>query len=277
MKSLYYGVVIFMMFAPLFAFDLKVTEVNYHPLPEGGINDTEFEFIEFKNIGSSNIILDLAQFVNGLVYTFPVGTTVQPGKFVVLCSNQAEFKNRYGFSAFGEFDNQLANNGERITMLSAMGDTLVNFHYNDIAPWPIEADGLGYTLVSVNPNPTGDPNDPAYWRLSTAINGSPGADDGGTGVSHEKQPQVFSNELGQNYPNPFNPTTMIPFQIVKSGLVTLTIYDLLGREVATLVNANLNPGFYQIQWRADDKMSGVFLYRLKSGDFNQVRRLLLIK
>ncbi len=99
----------------------------------------------------------------------------------------------------------------------------------------------------------------------------------------ENVPKEF--ELFQNYPNPFNPTTKIKFNIPLSrgvpegrGVLTrLTIYDVLGREVATLVNKQLKPGSYEVEWNASNFSSGVYFYTLKTDNFNQTKKLVLIK
>jgi len=77
---------------------------------------------------------------------------------------------------------------------------------------------------------------------------------------------VDSYKLSQNYPNPFNPVTNIKFDIPRSGLVKITVYDLLGREVTTLVNETMQPGSYNVDWDASNYPSGVYFYRLEAGD-----------
>src|SRR4030095_12487721 len=77
-------------------------------------------------------------------------------------------------------------------------------------------------------------------------------------------PVQFS--LSQNYPNPFNPVTNIKFQIPKSSFVKLAVYDLLGREVTTLVNGQLKPGTYKADWDAFNFPSGVYFYKLVVGE-----------
>jgi hypothetical protein len=84
-------------------------------------------------------------------------------------------------------------------------------------------------------------------------------------------------KLEQNYPNPFNPTTKIKFEIPKNSFVKLTVFDILGREIETLVNEKLNVGTYSISWDADLYPSGVYLYKLKAGDFTYTKRMILIK
>jgi photosystem II stability/assembly factor-like uncharacterized protein len=88
-------------------------------------------------------------------------------------------------------------------------------------------------------------------------------------------PNQFS--LYQNFPNPFNPTTKIKFQIAKSGDVKLVIFDVLGREAATLVNENLNPGTYEVTWDAGRYPSGVYFYRLITQDYSETKKMVFLK
>jgi pectin methylesterase-like acyl-CoA thioesterase len=84
-------------------------------------------------------------------------------------------------------------------------------------------------------------------------------------------------KLNQNYPNPFNPTTSISYEIPVSGKVTLKVYDVLGSEVATLVNENKETGRYQVQFGSAHLASGIYMYNLCSGTFVQTRKMILIK
>ncbi len=88
-------------------------------------------------------------------------------------------------------------------------------------------------------------------------------------------PSKFS--LGQNYPNPFNPETNIKFQISKFADVNLTVFDILGRETAALVNKQLSPGTYELQWDASNYPSGIYYYRLQAGDFSETKKMILLK
>lgn len=83
--------------------------------------------------------------------------------------------------------------------------------------------------------------------------------------------------LEQNYPNPFNPSTTITYSIPKEGMVTLKIYNILGQEVQTIVNQNMHPGTYRVNFNADRLSSGVYFYSLRVGEFNQVKKMLLLK
>jgi hypothetical protein len=258
---------------------LKITEIHYHPLDEGVVGGSEFEFLEFKNIGSSVLPLAGVHFTNGIDYQFPSNYSVAPGGFVVIASNAEMFNQRYEFLPLGEYTGQLDNAGERLTLVDASNDTLVSLRYNDKAPWPIEPDSTGQSLVSRAATPLSDPGLPEYWTASREINGSPGRDDGSSGFEEEKNigenPRTF--ELDQNYPNPFNPKTMIKFQIPNSNFVTLEIYNLLGQKVATLVNKKMNQGMHEIEWNATDLASGVYLYRLQAGNYSETKKLILLR
>ena len=83
--------------------------------------------------------------------------------------------------------------------------------------------------------------------------------------------------LFQNYPNPFNPSTVINYEIPKSSLVTLKVYDVLGREVATLVNEEKPAGRYNATFDASKYSSGVYFYRITAGDFSQIKKMVLLK
>lgn len=84
-------------------------------------------------------------------------------------------------------------------------------------------------------------------------------------------------ELSQNYPNPFNPATKINFSIPVKDNVKLTVYDILGKEIATLVNEEMNPGFYSIDFNAENLTSGIYFYKLETKYFSQTKRMIFLK
>jgi len=83
--------------------------------------------------------------------------------------------------------------------------------------------------------------------------------------------------LSQNYPNPFNPTTVISYQLPVTNVVTLKVYDILGKEVVSLVNEVKVAGNYKVTFDASRLASGMYFYRLSSGNFYSVKKLVLIK
>ena len=84
-------------------------------------------------------------------------------------------------------------------------------------------------------------------------------------------------ELTQNYPNPFNPTTTIGFNLQEAGIVKLTLFNILGQELRTLVNEYKESGVHTINFDASDLNSGMYIYKIESGSFTQTRKMTLIK
>ena len=83
--------------------------------------------------------------------------------------------------------------------------------------------------------------------------------------------------LEQNFPNPFNPITVISFQIVEASFVTLKVFDLLGQEIATLVNEEKNPGSYNLKFDGNNLSSGIYFYKIQAGKSFQIKKMILMK
>lgn len=98
-----------------------------------------------------------------------------------------------------------------------------------------------------------------------------------TGVTNNNSTVPEKFYLSQNYPNPFNPVTKINFDIPKSGLTSLKVYDILGNLIYSLVDGQLNAGNYSYDFSGADLSSGIYYYKLTSGDFTDVRKMTLIK
>ncbi|MDP1676301.1 MAG: T9SS type A sorting domain-containing protein [Bacteroidota bacterium] len=98
-----------------------------------------------------------------------------------------------------------------------------------------------------------------------------------TSVENTKPQIADSYELFQNYPNPFNPTTTIRFMLQTSGFTSLKVHDILGREVAVLINEERNAGLHSVQFDASKLSTGVYIYSLKTGNYSASRKLLLLK
>lgn len=94
-------------------------------------------------------------------------------------------------------------------------------------------------------------------------------------ASYEKTEETF--KLNENFPNPFNPSTKISFEIPEASNVTLKVFDITGREVASLINGFLNSGIHEISWNASELSSGVYFYRIQAGSFTKTKKMHLIK
>ena len=97
----------------------------------------------------------------------------------------------------------------------------------------------------------------------------------GINIISSEIPSEF--RLFQNYPNPFNPVTNIKYMISRAGMVELTVYDITGSEVRKLVNQFQNSGTYTVDLNASDLPSGIYFYRLKTGNFEETKKSVLIK
>ncbi|MBU0558573.1 MAG: T9SS type A sorting domain-containing protein, partial [Bacteroidetes bacterium] len=88
---------------------------------------------------------------------------------------------------------------------------------------------------------------------------------------------VYKYELSQNYPNPFNPSTSIMYSVKESGIVSLKLYNSIGQEVATLVNGQMEAGNHTVQFNASTLSSGVYFYKIESGKFSSIKKMILLK
>ena len=188
-----------------------------------------------------------------------------------------------------------APNGTEVTLTAnngASGDNYINTIFNDSATTPIASGTAPFTGTFNPTNPLSAFNGlDAYgwWRFKVSDNAS-----GDTGHVTQYCVQLFAGgiitgtnavgtivpstySLNQNYPNPFNPVTKINFAIPKQGLVSLKIYDVLGRQVRTLVNEVKAPGSYSVDFNGADLSSGVYFYRLESNGFTDIKKMMLIK
>lgn len=189
---------------------LVVSEIMYHPAaptPDAGDGP---EFLELKNEGTDTLALDGLQWVAGIQFAFPRGTLLRPGKFVVLVKDPASFQTRYPAVRFdGVYLGSLRDKGESLRLVDRRQRTVLELAYDNQAPWPAAADGLGFSLVPNRASATSDGSTAATWRASARPGGSPGEEDPASAI-----PTIRINELLSN-PGPgqrdtvelFNPTS----------------------------------------------------------------------
>lgn len=183
-----------------------------------------------------------------------------------------------------------AANVNFINSVGGSGDNFIQTVLNDSATTPIASGNAPFTgtwipsapLAAINGQPV---NGPWILQITDQVAG-----DSGTlkawciqityqtlvgGIQQTEIPNYYS--LSQNYPNPFNPATNIKYTIPKAGIVSLKIYDVLGKEVAVLVNELKNPGVYNVDFDASNFASGIYFYRIESSDFAAVKKMMLVK
>ena len=164
--------------------------------------------------------------------------------------------NNYGF----DVERKLGNGKLDVGSWDKIG--FVSGHGNSNSP-------KDYSLTDKNPSG----GSKFVYRLKQIDN------DGKFEYSKEVEIELVPNEfaLYQNYPNPFNPVTNIKFALQKSGIVNLTVYNMLGEQVAALINEVKEAGFYDVQFDASNFSTGVYIFRLTAGDFVQTKKMTLMK
>jgi len=182
------------------------------------------------------------------------------------------------------------NSGINWSEITTGGGLTDLFFINSKTGWAVNQTGYVYkttntgslwtysaTPVSIQLNTVRFINPLTGWAVG--VNGTilKSTNGGVTGITQFTglSPNKFS--LSQNYPNPFNPQTKIKFAVPKSSFTKLIIYDLLGREVETLVNEELKPGTYEADWDGSNYSSGVYFYKIISGDFVEIKKMVLMK
>ena len=177
-----------------------------------------------------------------------------------------------------------------INGVGSSGDNFIGTLLNDSATTPIASGTAPFTgtyipsspLSAINGQPvngtwtlqiadnaTGDTGLLKAWCLQLTYQSLIG------GIQTIEIPNYYS--LSQNYPNPFNPTTQIKYSVPKAVNVSLKIFDVLGKEVATLVNETKQPGFYTADFNASNLASGIYFYRIDAGEFSSVKKMMLVK
>ncbi len=179
---------------------------------------------------------------------FPSGSVISPNGFLVIVTDDTSA------SGFG-----LSNSGEKVWLENTSG---------------LIADSVTFSALTVDQS-YGRIPDGGVWQIMDTItrgisNTSP------TGIFDESL-SITDYKLNQNYPNPFNPSTTISFSIPVQGNVSLKIYDLLGKEVVTLVDELKSAGNYQITFDAAQLASGMYFYKLEASNFSQTKKMILLK
>ncbi len=252
---------------------LKVTEVHYHPADLINGTDTVFgtdlEFIELKNTGNSAVNISGVTIDSAVYHVVPPGFILPPKGFYVAASKPAKFYEFYGMNPTGNFKGNLSNAGEYVLINDRSSRKILSFTFSDDYPWPVSADGDGYSLVSVNSLPAGDPNEYGYWKSSVKAGGSPFADDV---ISTSVGPVHGSGGKGglKLYPNPASDMLNIYIDEEIQGNIALKISDLHGTAVLAVSVENDS----EISLSAAGLAAGVYIVTAENKGI--VRRALLV-
>ena len=260
-----------------------INEINYHSSDDFDSGD----WVELHN--QSNLDIDISQWEfmdsdDSHIFTINDGIVLGSGEYLVLCRDSSDFSQVYPDvqNFIGEIDFGFSNGGELLRLLDNNGGLVDFVSYDDSAPWPVEADGGGVTLELLNP--TLDNNSFESWAVSSVELGTPGQQnssfDALSNDINELLPSVFA--LHQNYPNPFNPSTNINYDLPEESYVTVTIFDIIGKHVKTLVQDNQSAGFKTIRWNGKNQnnenvAAGMYVYQIKSGLNVLSKKMILLR
>lgn len=241
---------------------IVINEINYHSAPDFDPGD----WLELYNL--SNEALDVSGWVfkdedNLHQLVFPDGTIIEANNFLVLCQNRTDFMSHFPDiqPLSPSFNFGLSNGGELLRLFDSEGKYADSLTYADTSPWPSQADGQGASLELKNPS-----SDNALAQNWTANlnHGTPGAPNGGMNNSI---PQAEINTIThkpKNYPNPFHVETTISFTTSSRGHVHVNIFDLLGQQVASLMNEVAEHGKQEVVWRPEGHLeAGMYIYRIR--------------
>jgi len=180
-------------------------------------------------------------------------------------------------AAYGDITNYISVPPAAYTLdlTLADGTTLVNSYIADLSGL---GGGSAVVFASGFLDPSSNQNGESFGIFFALADGTVGQfPEGVASVENISGVTPDNYSLSQNYPNPFNPSTTINFTIPNSEFVTLKVYNILGSEVATLVNENLASGAYRYSFDAVNLASGVYLYELRAGDFAEIKKMNLLK
>jgi hypothetical protein len=261
-------------FLPGAGVPVVINEINYNSADEFDPGD----WVELHNPGSEALNMSGWSFKdseNDHEFRMPLGTTIDPGGFLVLCENSVQFS-----TLFPEVDHLpqdigfgFGGGGDHLRLFNAQGLLMDDVPYSDDPPWPPEPDGDGPTLELIWIQ--ADNAQGINWGASEG-HGSPGAPNS-TLTSVGDPATALALRMAPPYPNPFNPSTRFRFSLSAPGRAKLGIFDITGREVARPLDAAVLAGWRELSWNAGDLPSGVYFARLEAGGEGLTRKLLLLK
>ena len=224
---------------------------------------TQYTAVNFRNLYDIFFVDENTGYASG--YRHNIIKTTDGGTSWVMQTEQSSAGGLYSIYFIN------ANSGWAVGDFYAATNTNTYYTSNGGVNW-LSTNGIvsgSLSRVKINNSPVGYIGG-QYQNMFRTTNAG-----GLTEITPDVTPAKYS--LSQNYPNPFNPTTNVQFSIPNVQYVTLKVYDVLGRELETLVNEKLSHGNYSVNWNASAYSSGIYFYTLTAGDFRETKRMVLVR
>lgn len=260
---------------------IVINEIMYN----GDNGNTRNDWIELYNNTNETINLSSWKIIDEdttHIFEIPTGIYIDPGKYLIICSDTAAFKLTYNNSEgnyIGNFEFGLG--GKDAVNLMNSEDELINFvSYSDTDPWPNTGSNSNVSIELINPDRINYLT--INWNASVS-GGTPGRqNDSFIAAYSNYEPEIPETYgISQNYPNPFNPSTIIEYDVAVTGLITVSVYNILGEKVAVLTDEVHKPGRYRVEFNTntlkDEIASGIYIYRIVADKFSYSRKMILLK
>ncbi|MAJ44411.1 MAG: hypothetical protein CMF96_06680 [Candidatus Marinimicrobia bacterium] len=255
--------------------EIIINEINYHSAD----NFNSHDWVEFYNPNSIEVNISNWKFKDELddhIFTFPQNTIITSNGYLVLCRNDSAFTSNYPniTNFIGELEFGLSGGGEPIRLFNSNDILVDSVNYDDEMPWPSEPDGNGPTLELIHFSL--DNSLAENWTYSSG-NGTPGEINTSTLSTNENNNKLSNFEFINCFPNPFNNQIKISFSLPLKSFYTLKIFNIMGLEVASLINESLEPGSQSINWNAHNQPSGIYFVNLSYNGSNRMKKIILLK
>lgn len=243
------------------------------------------DWIELFNPGSDTV--DVSSWVvkdndNDHIFVLPDSHFIPGGSYLVISKDVDAFQSVYNHTSqlVGDMPFGLGQ-GDQVRIYSSIMMLVDSLEYDNNNPWPPLSNNYGPSieLINIENNLL-----PENWSASLSIGGTPGIENSGSSLNILNEKTIIPTDvvLSQNYPNPFNPKTTIFYMLPKYNFVNITIYDVAGKIVKTLVNSEQDPGQKFVNWNSENMKnelvsSGMYIYVIKVGDFIDSKKMMLIK
>ncbi|MDA3862204.1 MAG: CotH kinase family protein [Melioribacteraceae bacterium] len=242
--------------------NIVINEINYHSMD----NFNPMDWVELYN--PKDTAIDLSNWIfkdskEDHIFKIPNNTNIEKNEHIILCEDTTQFRLFFQETGayLGNLNFALSNSGETIRLFDNIGNLIDFVTYSDSLPWATEPDGSGATLGLLSYELD---NSLAENWCGTLANGTPGYKNIFLDTSDTIETTPTKYVLSQNYPNPFNSKTAFEFELPQNDFVTIEVFDLLGRMVATVTEKEYTTGVFKEYFNAQHLASGVYFYRLQT-------------